>query len=187
MTTQTDTHEYVVTTDYQADSGIYLESDLSKSELLKSSNKKGYRLKNFNIGAGNEDCADFNRGYGTVLSKGSFDSTGAKQAVTIKGGFSEFLFNKVKFDGKPKYAHVVLGQYSDYNFREKLKTTKIYFKDCVFEKKRWSIICWNADKPIFENCKGSLGVLMVPKVIVWAYFSFRKLQQYIEFGKEGRK
>lgn len=201
MKTQKDTHGIVLQNnkDYL---NLVVVSDFTKSEMVKASGGTDIRINGFNIGAGNEDCIDFNQGSNVIMKKGTFDAEGAKQAATIKGGFDGFHFKEAKFEGrlkKPrgffkfitKYftGYVVLGQYSDYNMCADLKTTNVTFTDTNFDKEydENPVVCWYAEKPKFFNCNCTEDdVVMVPRFIVWAYFTIRKLQQRKLYGKDGR-
>lgn len=186
MPTQDDTHGLVLNESNKVQSGLSLVRDLSKSEMLKSSNLDGVQISDFYISAGNEDCADFNQGADALFLNGEFNARGAKQALTVKGGFNGFKVDNVFFNGKPKNGHIILGQYSDYDFHAKLRTTNTLIENCRFTPDSPAVVCWNADKPTFVNCMGKPEVKVVHPVIVWAYFTFRKIQQRFVFGRNGR-
>jgi len=156
-----------------------------KSEAVKISNRREVTFKNCVILGGKEDCLDIVRGSIHTFDNCVFEASGSLQAATIKGGAEYIHFKNCTFKGKPKMGYVVLGQYSDYNFCKDLKTKYISFDKCHFEDSDTpSVVVWKADMPIIEECYAN--VKKIPTFIVWAYFTFRKLQQRIVHGKNGR-
>jgi hypothetical protein len=185
--TKTDTHGLILGDNGQrVYKNLNRETNLAFSESIKASNLEDLEIDGFEIGAGSEDCADFNRGRNLVIKNGTFNADGAKQAITIKGGFDTATVTNVHFIGKPKLAYVTAGGYSDFNMCKKLVTKNIKFNNCTFEHKDVPAYTgWSAEKPKYEDC-GSPKTKMVNGFIVWAYFTFRRIQQFCTFGPKGR-
>ena len=187
MATRKDTHLFTV------DSGGRTFRDLSLdakgedySEAFKSSNHSNVRVVDSLIIGGVEDCIDLVRGSNFLFSNCTIDCSGSKQAVTVKAGFENLWFKDCSFVGSPKTAYIVAGQYSDYNFCGDLVTKDIRIDNCDFEdKSKPAVRMWNASNVISDD-EDRLNLDFVPSFVVYFYFSFRKIQQRIWHGKNGR-
>lgn len=156
------------------------------SETLKFSCCKNITVdgNNHTIYGGIEDCLDIVRGCNYTFKNIHFVTNGAKQHVTAKSGLQNVIFENCTFSGKPKTACVVMGQYSDYNILKMPKTQHFLFKNCKFEYYKQAIQLWYADSVVLENTDAKIN--KIPGIVVWAYFTFRKIQDRITYGKYGR-
>jgi hypothetical protein len=180
-----DTHFFIVPKNGYTSKGKKFDGR-GYDEAFKISNKKNVSVINATMFGGSEDCLDMVRGSSLYIKGGSYDSDNSQQAFTIKGAVDGIHIEDVAFNGTPKNGHIVLGQYTDYDFHGLPKTKRITIKDCVFPKGRPSVVLWNAEEPIVENCE-NYRCKKIPKFIVWAYFTFRKIQDRIRYGKEGKQ
>jgi hypothetical protein len=138
---------------------------------------------NHKVTGGKEDVLDIVRGCNYVFKDMDFISTG-KQAATIKCAVSNFVLENVYFRGTVDSNYVTLGQYSDYNIEKQPKTRQIVFRNCKFENPKKAIQLWFADDVVLENTDAKVN--KVPGIIVWGYFTFRRLYDLITCGKSGR-
>jgi hypothetical protein len=189
MGTATDKH--LISWGLEQDLNIILDKDYDGrgfSETLKFSACKNIVVdgRGHLVTGGKEDCLDIVRGCGYTFKNIRFKIGDAKQHVTAKSGLHNVVFENCDFIGKPKTACVVLGQYSDYNILPMRKTQGIHFTDCVFDHPNKAIQTWYADsKKIFLN-NTSAKINKIHPLIVWGYFTFRRIQDRISYGKYGR-
>jgi len=173
----------------QTDLNINLDSDLNGqglSETLKFSCCKNVIVEgnNHKVIGGIEDCLDIVRGCNYTFRNIHFITDGTKQHVTAKSGLQNVVFENCTFSGKPKTACVVMGQYSDYNILKMPKTQHFLFKNCKFEYKKQAIQLWFADNVVLENTDAKIN--KIPGIVVWTYFTFRKIQDKMKYGRFGR-
>lgn len=180
-----DTHKWVCPSSKKTYRGVHINGK-GASEAAKFSNIHKCEFNDFELISGYEDCIDLVRGRDITFNRGKLTSIGNKQGVTVKGGFKNLIFNDVEFLGKPSIAHVVVGQYCDYNLCGIPNTSDIYFNNCTFEEGVPAVQVWWGKNIYFVDCKENPKDQIVHPLIVWAYYTFRKIQQRIKYGKNGR-
>ena len=183
--TQKDTHAWGKAHSNERHEGLTVNGT-GYSEALKFSNLNNVIISNFDLIGGSEDAIDVVRGSDYTFKNGSIKCDHSNQGMTIKGGAENITIQNIDFTGKPKFAFIVLGQYSDYDFCRDLPTKNIFISNCKFPlNNRPSLITWNVKNIKTENNK-NFSCITVPKFLFWIYFSFRKIQQRIFHGKFGR-
>jgi hypothetical protein len=155
-------------------------SEALKFSCCKNVTVNGNRHK---VTGGKEDVLDIVRGCGYTFKDMDFISTG-KQCVTAKCAVSNVVFENIYFRGDVNSNYVTLGQYSDYNIEKQPKTQQITFRNCKFENPKKAIQLWFATDVVLENTDAKIN--KVPSLIVWGYFTFRRLYDRITCGKAGR-
>ena len=173
-----DTHGFVVSDNNIVIQDRFFQGSKDISESVKVSNLKNVTLRNCIIDPSREDCLDIVRGDTLICENVTFNSAGALQAITCKGGFQRLILDGCKFRGDPENGEIILGQYSDYNYHKDLRVKYTEIKRCVkigggFIK----VQLWNADNPQVEN--STVEVKRIHPIIVKAYFTFRKIQQFL--------
>lgn len=179
---ETDTHAWVVPQS-NADYADLIVDGTGFSEAGKSSNHNNITFTRCVFIGGHEDAFDIVRGYNITFNKCKFVANG-DNGLTIKGGVQNVVFNNCTFEGSPKNAHIVLGQYCDYDFCRRKKTTGIVFNSCRWVGSRLGIEVWDGEMPSFNLCYTRVN--KIPYLIVEGYFLFRKIHDRIKFGKNGR-
>ena len=182
MGNKADTHGFVIERNGEIISGREFKGDPSLSETVKMSNRSNVAINDCHITASREDCLDIVRGDTLTINGTDFDCNGAVQGVTCKGGFRKLRFKDCNFYGKPKMGYVVLGNYSDYNYWKDLKVKDVEFQNCHFEhKKTKAVVLFHADKPLMVGCNGKAYKFggFLHGFIIFTYFNFRKIQQFI--------
>lgn len=182
MPEQIDTHAYTFYESNKTYSNLNIDGD-GFSEAGKASNLSNVIIKNSTFSGGYEDNFDAVRGTNYVFKNCVFKKPNL-QNTTLKGGIDGIIFENCSFLGNPKNSHIVLGQYSDYDLCGIKKTRNIEIINCYTDQKNISIQLWNSEKPKVINSK--VNIKKIPKFIVWFYFTFRKIQQRIKYGKNGR-
>jgi hypothetical protein len=135
------------------------------------------------IRSGHEDCLDIVRGSNYTFKDLEFHCTGL-QGATIKGSANCITFENCIYRGTPKNGYVVMGQYCDYDIVSKPKTRNVRFINCIFENPEVGITLWNAKEVTFVG--QSIKINKINPLIVWGYFTFRKIYDLIKYGKYGR-
>jgi len=176
-----DSHGFVIVDNGQVVEGKDFDGNRSLSETVKMSNRSGVVIENCKIGASREDCLDIVRGDTLTVRSTDFDANGAIQAVTCKAGFRKLRFIDCNFYGNPKIAYVVLGNYSDYDYHRRQKVKDVEFNNCHFDKKDKAVMLFDADKPRMIDSNGKINKIgwIFRPIVVWCYFNFRKIQQFI--------
>jgi hypothetical protein len=157
----------------------------SHSETLKFSCCKDVTVEgnNHKVIGGKEDCLDIVRGCNYTFKNIDFIANG-EQGATIKCAVSNVVFENVYFRGTTKNHLVTLGQYSDYNLEKQPPTQQIIFRNCKFDNPKKAIRLWYAKDVVLENTDAK--ITKTPSIIVWGYFTARRIFDRITTGKAGR-
>lgn len=182
MPEKKDTHAFVFSEPNKRYFGLNINGK-GFSEAGKASNLSNVTIEGCVFSGGYEDNFDAVRGSNYTFRNCVFKEPGL-QNVTLKGGINGIRFEFCSFLGRPKNAHIVLGQYSDYDLCGIGRTRNIELQNCFTDQAELSITLWNAEKPSVSH--GRVAIKKVPKFIVFFYFTFRKIQQRIRYGKNGR-
>lgn len=179
---KTDTHAWIVPQSNSNYEDLIVDGSIF-SEAGKSSNHHNITFYDCVFIGGSEDAFDIVRGHNIIFNGCKFITNG-DNGLTIKGGVETVIFNQCEFEGYPKNAHIVLGQYCDYDFCRRKKTTNIVFNSCKWSDKGIAVKVWDATLPQFNLCNAQ--TIKIPYLIVEGYFLFRKIYDRIKFGKNGR-
>lgn len=182
MPEKKDTHAFVFSESNRRYVGLNINGK-GFSEAGKASNLSNVTIEDCVFSGGYEDNFDAVRGSNYIFRNCVFKDPDL-QNVTLKGGIDGIRFESCSFLGEPNIAHVVLGQYSDYDLCGIGPTRRIEFQNCFTDQAKLSVILWNAERP--SILRGKVSIKKVPKFIVFFYFTFRKIQQRIRYGKSGR-
>lgn len=182
MSEKKDSHAFVFSDSDKVYSGLDIDGK-GFSEAGKASNLSNTVFESCVFSGGSEDTFDAVRGNNYVFRNCVFKNP-QLQNVTLKGGIKGIRFESCSFLGKPKIAHIVLGQYSDYDLCGIDSTRNIELVNCSTDQSKISIILWNSEPPVVSRSR--VIIKKIPKFIVFFYFLFRKIQQRIRYGKGGR-
>lgn len=146
------------------------------TDALKFSKARRILVEDCTIYGGSEDCLDAVRGEDYTFRRCTFHIQG-NTAFTIKGGVKKVLIEKCIFIGKPKWAAIDLGNFSNYDIVKRPRVRAVTIRDNDFTQCEGTTVrVLHSEYPILENNTGKIRIFYIPAIselITFSYFFMR--------------